>query len=97
MEDMVTARADYARLDEAASPVRLRLESTAVRVRHAGAASSSREVEVAYVRGGRLESVRARSCVLACWNGVIPTPLTAGKQKGGAAYVKAPGLRRQRA
>ena len=32
MEDIVTARADYARLDEAASAVRIRLNSTVVRV-----------------------------------------------------------------
>ncbi|HSC94343.1 MAG TPA: hypothetical protein VLC73_05200, partial [Burkholderiales bacterium] len=30
------------------------------------------EVEVTYVRAGRLESVRASSCVLACWNSMIP-------------------------
>jgi spermidine dehydrogenase len=91
MEDVVTARADYARLDEAASPVRLRLESTAVRVRHAG--TSPREVDVAYVRGGRLRGVRARSAVLACWNAVIPhlCPELPEKQKEALAYgVKVP-------
>src|SRR4029077_11326214 len=39
------------------------------RARHT---SHSTEVEVDYVRSGRLEHVRARSCVLACWSGVIP-------------------------
>jgi spermidine dehydrogenase len=34
MEDLVLARADYGRLDEAGSPCRLRFDSTAVDVRH---------------------------------------------------------------
>ena len=36
MEDIVTARANYARLDDAAAPVRIRLNSTAVNVKHIG-------------------------------------------------------------
>jgi spermidine dehydrogenase len=72
VEDVVTARADYARLDEEGAPVRIRLNSTAVRVSHLGDPATAREVEVAYVRGGRLQTVRARACILACWNSVIP-------------------------
>src|SRR6185295_10933648 len=49
-EDSVLAKADYAKLDRAESPVRIRLSSTAARVRHVGATSSAREVEVAYGR-----------------------------------------------
>ena len=71
-DDIVTARADYSRLDEDGAPVRLRLESTAVRVTHRGEPASAREVEVVYARGWRLETVRARRCILACWNSVIP-------------------------
>jgi spermidine dehydrogenase len=41
-------------------------------VRHEGEAASARGVEVAYVRGGKLRTVRAKSCVLACWHVVIP-------------------------
>jgi spermidine dehydrogenase len=67
-DDVVLSRVDYGRLDEP-GPVRLRLNSTAVRARHT---SQSTEVEVDYVRSGRLEQVRARSCVLACWSGMIP-------------------------
>ena len=44
--------------------MRLRLESTVVRVRHLGEAATAREVEVTYARGSRLETVRARRCVL---------------------------------
>jgi spermidine dehydrogenase len=71
-EDVVTARADYGRLDEDGAPVRIRLLSTVVRVRHLGEPKAAREVEVAYVRTGRLATVRARRAVLACWNSVIP-------------------------
>lgn len=71
MDDSVLARLDYARLDTAASPVRIRLESTVVEVKHLGAAGAS-DVQVAYVRGSATETVRARHVVLACWNGIVP-------------------------
>jgi spermidine dehydrogenase len=71
-EDVVTARADYGRLDEEGAPVRVRLLSTVVRVRHLGEPSAAREAEVAYVRDGRLLTVRAQRVVLACWNSVVP-------------------------
>lgn len=71
-EDIVTARFDYAQLDRDGSPVRIRLNSTAVHVRHVGDNESSREVEVTYVRSGRARRVRGHSCVLACYNAMIP-------------------------
>ena len=49
MDDVVTARANYARLDMKGSPVRLRLSSTVVRVRHDRPGASARGVEVVYV------------------------------------------------
>ena len=70
--DVVTAKANYARLDDPASPVRVRLNSTVVRVEHAGDPATAKEVVVAYVRAGKLETVRASRCVLACWHAVIP-------------------------
>ncbi len=72
MEDVVAARFDYGKLDRDSSPVRLRLESTAVRVRHRGDPQGAEEVEVTYVRHGRAERARAGHCVLACYNAVIP-------------------------
>jgi spermidine dehydrogenase len=72
MEDVVTARADYGRLDHPEAPVRVRLNSTVVRARHAGPLETASEVEVDYVRGGRLHRVRAPRCVMACWNSMIP-------------------------
>lgn len=71
-EDIVTARFDYAQLDRKDGPVRIRLNSTAVRVRHVEDTESSKEVEVTYVHSGRARRVRGRSCVLACYNAMIP-------------------------
>ena len=70
--DVVTARADYSKLDQESSPVRIRLNSTAVRVKHQGDPASSKEVEIAYARGGKVYTVRAAHCILACWHVVIP-------------------------
>jgi len=70
--DVVTAKANYAKLDDAASPVRIRLNSTAVRVRHRGDAATAKEVEITYSRFGKLYSVNAPHTILACWNMVIP-------------------------
>ena len=71
-EDSVLAKADYSKLDRAGSPVRVRLHSTVARVQHVGAADTAKEVEVAYGREKKIYTVRAKSVVLACWNGMIP-------------------------
>jgi len=68
--DIVTAKADYARLDRRDNAVRIRLNNLVVRARNAG-----KGVEIAYTasRGGSaIYRVRARSCVLAGWNMMIP-------------------------
>ncbi|HXP15589.1 MAG TPA: NAD(P)-binding protein [Terriglobales bacterium] len=70
--DVVTARADYSTLDQERSPVRIRLNSTAVRVKHQGDPANASEVEIAYARSGRVYTVRAAHCILACWHVVIP-------------------------
>ena len=86
MEDVVTARADYSKLDEASGAVRIRLNSTVVHVQHANA---TKEVQVAYMRGGKLQTVAAKNCVLACYNGMIPyiCPELTGKQKEALSYL----------
>ena len=92
MEDVVTARADYSRLDSDRSNVRIRLNSTVMNVKHQGS-GASREVEIAYVRGRKLQTVRAKHCVLACYNVMIPylCPELPAKQKEALSYlVKAP-------
>jgi spermidine dehydrogenase len=70
--DVIEARAEYAKLDDASSPVRIRLNSTAVRVKHLGDPAKASEVEIAYARRGKAYAVRAKNCVLACWHNVIP-------------------------
>jgi spermidine dehydrogenase len=72
MDTVVTARFDYSRLDEAGSAVRLRLESTAVRVEHHGSPASAKRVAVTYVRRGRARRVWGKACVMACNNVMIP-------------------------
>ena len=92
-QDSVLAKADYARLDRAGSPIRIRLGSTAARVRHVGALPSAREVEVAYGRGKQVYTVRAKGVVLACWNSMIPylCPELPEKQQAALKYgVKVP-------
>jgi spermidine dehydrogenase len=71
-EDVVTARVDYAQLDRSAAPVRLRLNSIAIRARHLGDPKSAQPVEVTYLRAGRAYTARARATVLACYNMMIP-------------------------
>ncbi|HMB84006.1 MAG TPA: NAD(P)-binding protein [Terriglobales bacterium] len=72
MDDVVTAIADYSRLDQSDSPVRIRLNSTVVHVNHVGPSQTASEVAIAYERGGKLQTVRAKHCVLACYNTMIP-------------------------
>jgi spermidine dehydrogenase len=88
-EDIVAARLDYAQLDRAHAPVRIRLNATAVQVRHSGDPASADNVEIVYARDGALSSVRARACVLACYNMVIPylCPELSERQKEALHYA----------
>ena len=95
MEDVVTARADYAKLDDTDQAVRIRLNSTAVRARPAGGGNAGKKVEVAYARDGKLFVVTAKACVLACYNAMVPylCPELPAQQKEALHYcVKAPFL-----
>ena len=93
MEDVVTARANYAALDRAANAVRIRLNSTVVNVKHNGAKDAAKEVEVSYMRGGKLNTVKGNYCVLACYNVMIPyicTELPDAQKEALSYLVKAP-------
>ncbi len=93
VKDVLTSRANYARLDEAHNTARLRLHSTAVRVKHEGDPATARQVEILYVKHGKLLRVRAAQCVLACWNMVIPyicLELPAKQRKALASEAKVP-------
>jgi spermidine dehydrogenase len=90
-EDIVTARVDYSRLDRADASARIRLNSVVARVRNVGNPSTG--VEIQYLRGGDVYGVRARSCVLACYNMLIPylCPELPERQKEALHYaVKIP-------
>jgi len=92
-EDVVTARVDYSRLDSTENAVRLRLNSTVIRVLHSGDPSTARQVAVTYVRDGKAYTARANGCVLACWNMVIPylcPELPAGQKAALHDLVKTP-------
>ena len=89
MDDVVTAKADYSRLDQSDSTVRIRLNSTVVHVAHVGTPKTAKEVEIAYVRGDKVHSVRASNCILACYNTMIPylCPEMPEKQKEALHYL----------
>ncbi len=70
--DIVLAKADYSKLDQASSNTRIRLNSTVVKVKHNGDPASSKEVEITYATGKTVQTVRAANCILACWHVVIP-------------------------
>ena len=91
MEDVVTARADYGKLDAQGNAVRIRLGSTAVNAKQ----DPAEGVRVAYVQGGKLRRAKAKHCVLACYNAMVPylCPELPEKQKQALHYcVKAPFL-----
>jgi spermidine dehydrogenase len=72
LDDSMTSRLRYDRIDRAGSDARIRLNSTVVSARHLGDPDVAREVEITYVRDGKAENVRADHCVMACYNGIIP-------------------------
>lgn len=93
MEDVVLADFDYGKLDVEGSPVRLRLSSTAVDVRHDGEPGSATSVVLSYVRHGRHGQIRARHCVMACYNAIVPavcTELPESQRTALRSGVKAP-------
>lgn len=67
MDDIAAAQFDYSKLDVEASPVRLRLNSTVV-----GAQQEGDEVAVNYVQDGKPFRVKAKHCIMACYNSIIP-------------------------
>jgi spermidine dehydrogenase len=88
-EDLVTSRVDYSLLDKP-GPARVRLNSTVISARHTPTQDA---VDITYVKAGKVIGVRARDCIMACYNMAIPylCPELPAAQKAGLAYgVKAP-------
>lgn len=83
MDDIATARFDCAQLDRATAPVRLRLNSTALRLREPNGG-----VDVSYVLDRKALSMRCSNCILACYNTIVPhlCPETLDAQKEGLKY-----------
>lgn len=72
MNDIVTSQVRYPALDQRDSSVRIRLGSTAVRVQNIANPGGQSFVDVVYAKGGAMTRVRARHCVLACYQAMIP-------------------------
>ncbi|MDB2395082.1 NAD(P)/FAD-dependent oxidoreductase [Porticoccaceae bacterium] len=88
MEDIIDARFDYSQLDRGDSPVRIRLNSTAVNVKNVDGG-----VEVAYVQKSKPYTLKGKHSILACYNGLIPhlCPELPAAQKENLKYgVKIP-------
>ena len=95
MEDVVVEKANYEKLDADGNAVRIRLGSTVVNAKQNHEAGEARGVSVAYVREGKLKRVKARHCVLASYNAMVPylCPELPELQKKALHYcVKAPFL-----
>jgi len=88
MDDIVTARFDYAQLDGAGRPTRLRLGATLVAARTGKGA-----VDLGYVKDGKLVRVQAGAAVFAGYNMMLPylMPELPARQRAALALaVKAP-------
>ncbi len=88
MEDIVSARFDYAQLDVAGAPTRLRLGSTLVAARNLKGA-----VDLGTVRNGQLQRLQAGAVVFAGYNMMLPylLPELGARQRAALALaVKAP-------
>jgi spermidine dehydrogenase len=71
-QDIVTTQVKYDELDRPSNPVRIRLSSTVVKIKHIGDAATAKEVEISYSSQGQLITVRAAYCIAACWHTMIP-------------------------
>ena len=72
MEDSVTTPVCYEQLDRPESAVRIRLNSTVIDVTHVGERRTASMVALTYVVGDKAYRVRGSTCVLACYNAVVP-------------------------
>ncbi|HTU65777.1 MAG TPA: NAD(P)-binding protein [Steroidobacteraceae bacterium] len=89
MDDVVTARFDYDKLDVPDAPVRLRLGSTVVSLRN----RSYGKADVGYVRDGKLHRVQAAQAIYAGYGMMLPyicADVPPAQKTALAAGVKAP-------
>lgn len=95
LENVLRRRVQFAALDAADAPARLRLGATAVWVRHDGPPDRAGTVTIAYTRGGRVFKLRARAVVAAggCWTTRhIIRDLPAAQRQAYAQFYRSPCL-----
>jgi spermidine dehydrogenase len=88
MDDIVSARFDYGRLDVSDNPLRLRLSSTVVAL-----ANDLKGVDVLYAQGERVTRVRAEHVVYAGYSAMLPyicPDLGSEQRKALSDQVRAP-------
>ena len=93
--EVQNGRVNFAALDRAGQPFRLRLNATVVKVEHAGAASNADDVLVTYVKEGKAYRLKARGVVMASggWiNRYVVRDLPAAHQQAYAQFHHAPML-----
>ena len=64
-EDVLFGKIAFGELDREGKPVRIRLNSTAVRVEHEGKIQEAERVRITYARNGQQHQLRARAVVMA--------------------------------
>ncbi len=92
MDDIVTARFDYSRLDQPENLTRIRLSSTAVDLRHENGKLDG-DVEVTYVRDDKGWTVTASKAIWAGYHSMVPYVCPDLAEEQGAALrssVRAP-------
>lgn len=93
MDDVVLAKFNYDNLDTSGSSIRLRLNSTVVRVEHDDPSDKASAVSAIYVTGNKAFRVKGRACVMAGYNAMIPhicPELPAAQAEALAQGIKAP-------
>lgn len=81
MDDIVLAKFNYNKLDHEDSHVRLRLNSMVVNVAHNFVNKKTenyenkdelKDVSITYIKNNQAYKVRAKNCIMACYNMIIP-------------------------
>ena len=72
LDDLYTAKVDYAKLDVSKNVTRLRLNSMAINVKHNGDPETASDVDVTYMLDGKAKTVKTNNVIFACWHNVIP-------------------------
>jgi len=95
LENVCRSRVNFAVLDRAGQGARIRLQATAIAVKHEGEPAKSKAVRIVYLRDGKLYSVTARSVIVAggSWTAKhIVRDLPAAQREAYAQFYRAPCL-----